>query len=384
MKKPDKIRGDEDNDLLGLERILQIEDAAVGPYLSLLVDSGDGASYVLDNYVDLPLDPHVRDTIQAKIDARDKGASEPAFGVSPILGTVVFKADARRVVPISGNEHPDIWVNSTIMDVYQQLFSIVPHNVEHNLHHHPDYTSLELYSAWQIGELQNKAIEIAGRENLRHIMSTCYLSTMLINLYNDHWFCLVFYPHLKVIHCINTLDTSAGMVKMLLRLLHVYLWAHAVIDPDFYFNYPSEWSFFIIRKDRIPSQRGNGTECGPMSLRCIEYLIAGKPLTFTLDTMRDYRYKILVAIKLGTIPWLTTPGEAVNAVETATAICREYVHPDNRALRGSRGVPVVEKTEEEKRLRKEARETRKKLKQLFDEGKVDLTQVWEDVLYDLT
>jgi hypothetical protein len=46
-------------------------------------------------------------------------------------------------------------------------------------------------------------------------------------------------------------------------------------------------------------------------------------------------------------------------------------------------VPVVE-TEEEKRLRKEARETRKKLKRLFDEGEVDLTQVWEDVVYDLT
>lgn len=184
------------------------------------------------------------------------------------------------------------------MDVYQQLLSSAPHAREHNLHHHPDYISLELYSAWQIGELHNKAIEIAGRDNLLHIMSSCYLRTMLINLYNDHWFWLVFYPHLKVIHCINTLDTSAGMVKMLLRLLHVYLWAHDVIDPDFDVNHPSEWSFFIIREDRIPSQRGNGTECGPMSLRCLDFLIAGQPLTFTLDTMRDYRFKILVAIKL--------------------------------------------------------------------------------------
>lgn len=100
IKKPDKkdhkIRKDEDNDLLGPERILHIKDAAVGPYLSLLVDGGDGASYVLENYVDLPLDPGVRDMIQTKIDARNRGASEPAFGVSPILGTVVTKADARR------------------------------------------------------------------------------------------------------------------------------------------------------------------------------------------------------------------------------------------------------------------------------------------------
>lgn len=95
-------------------------------------------------------------------------------------------------MPVSGDEHPDIWVNSTIMDVYQQLLSSAPHAREHNLHHHPDYISLELYSAWQIGELHNKAIEIAGRDNLLHIMSTCYLSTMLINLYNDHWFWLVF------------------------------------------------------------------------------------------------------------------------------------------------------------------------------------------------
>ena len=41
-----------------------------------------------------------------------------------------------------------------------------------------------------------------------------------------------------------------------------------------------------------------------MTLRSLEYLIAGQPLTFFTmeDTMREYRYKILVAFKLGTIP----------------------------------------------------------------------------------
>ena len=376
------IAQDRDNELLGQERIHVIEDVGVGTYRSLLVgEDVDGATYVLPSYVDVPLDPRVRVAIQAKIDQRDRGTNEPAFGVSPFLGTVVSKAEARRVVPCSGDIHPDSWVSSTVMDVYQQLLSNVPHARVSNIHHHPDYISVELYSALQIGELHNKAIEIAGRDALLHVMSTCYLSTMLINLYNDHWFLLVFNLHLKSIHCINTLDTSAGMVKMLLRLLHVYLWAHDVMDADFHFN-PSEWSFCVIREDRIPSQRGNGTECGPMSLRCLEYLVAGQPLTFTLDTMWDYRFKILVAIRLREIPWLTRPGVAMDAVETVRAI-NEYVPRVDQARRGGGRVGVVE-TEEEKRLRTEAKETRKKLKQLLDKGEVDLTQVWENVVYDFT
>lgn len=349
-----------------------------GPYTSLLVDNAEGASYVLRAYVDFPLDQRVRDEIQAKVDSRDRGANEPPFAVSPFGGTIVRKSDARVVVPYSGCEHPDYWFNSTVMDFYQQLLSDVPHTRECNLHLHPDHISVELYSAWQIGELHNKAMEIANRPNLLHIMSTCYLSIMLINLYSDHWYTLVFYPHLKVVHCLNWLDTSEGTQRMLLRLIHVYLWAHDVIDPNFDFT-PSQWSFFVIREDRIPSQRGNGTECGPMTLRSLEYLIAGQPLTFSMDTMLDYRYKILVAFVLGTIPWLTAPGVAMDAVQTARAI-REYAPTVNQALLGE-GVAAVGETEEEKLARREAKKARQDLKNTFQKGQVDLAHFWDDIVY---
>ena len=45
---------------------------------------------------------------------------------------------------------------------------------------------------------------------------------------------------------------------MLLRLIHVYLWAHDIVDPYFDFT-QIEWSFSVIRADRIPDQRGNAT-----------------------------------------------------------------------------------------------------------------------------
>ena len=90
-------------------------------------------------------------------------------------------------------------------------------------------------------------------------MSTKRMTIMLVNLYSDHWYVLVIYPYLKRIDCLNWFSTSAATVKLLSRLLHVYLWAHDFWDDNFSFV-ASEWVFCVIREGRVPSRSAERQE----------------------------------------------------------------------------------------------------------------------------
>ena len=82
----------------------------------------------------------------------------------------------------------------------------------------------------------------------------------------------------------------------------MYLAAHALVDENFTFV-GSDWKSCIINRNKIAKQT-NGYDCGPLSLCCLDYLVAGQSFTFSEKMMVDYRYKILLALKLQYIPWM--------------------------------------------------------------------------------
>jgi hypothetical protein len=59
----------------------------------------------------------------------------------------------------------------------------------------------------------------------------------------------------------------------------------------------------VISAAHRPNQL-DGYNCGAITVRAIEYLIAGVPMTFKQDTMEKYRFKILLALKIGAFHWL--------------------------------------------------------------------------------
>ena len=154
--------------------------------------------------------------------------------------------------------------------------------------------------------LMENAILRAKETMHRRVMSTAKISLMLVNLYSDHWYWLVIYPGPKRIDCLNWLPTSSNTIKVLCRLMHVYLFAHSTEDTGFEFN-ASEWSFCVVSRRRCPQQL-NGYDCGAFACRAAERLVAGQLLDFTQETMLDFRYKHLLSLKMQDNRHLSHPG----------------------------------------------------------------------------
>jgi hypothetical protein len=89
--------------------------------------------------------------------------------------------------------------------------------------------------------------------------------------------------------------------------------------------------------------------------------------------MVDYRYKILIALRLRKMPWLETPRIAMNDRETSNAIMVRQVAPGRTEI-GSIA------NQERVRIREEAREVRKQLGDLFNsvnqQDGIDLEKDW--------
>ena len=173
-----------------------------------------------------------------------------------------------------------------------------------------------------------------------------------VNLHSDHWYLLIIYPALKRIDCLNWFETHPATVKLICRLMHVYLWAHTYLDNNFFFT-ANEWKFCVVRRGRVPTQL-NGFDCGPISIRVIEYLIAGVPLTFTQETMGRYRFKILFALRLQTFPWLVSPAQPLTIPESITKL-NVHVQTTN----------AEEEDDFTRTLREEARAARLALTEIF-------------------
>ena len=131
------------------------------------------------------------------------------------------------------------------------------------------------------------------------------------------------------------------------------LWAHDFWADNFSFV-ASEWVFCVIREGRVPSQL-NGRDCGPFSIRAIEYLIAGVPLSFTQDTMDRYRFKILLALRLQSFPWLVSPLQQLDEANVLQRLRSAVAAPDRTAA------ARVEEDPELVVRRDEAREARRQL-----------------------
>jgi len=91
--------------------------------------------------------------------------------------------------------------------------------------------------------------------------------------------------------------------------------------------------------------------------------------------MVDYRYKILIALRLRKMPWLETPRIAMNDFETSNAIGVRQVAPARRAEMGS-----IANQERVRLIREEAREVRQQLGDLFNsddqQDVIDLENEW--------
>ena len=165
--------------------------------------------------------------------------------------------------------------------------------------------------------LWDVAYQLVGETMHQRAMSTARISLMLVNLYSDHWYLLVIYPELQQIHCLNWLPTSTNSIKLLCRLMHVYLFAHSAYDAAFEFA-AADWTFCVISPDRCPRQL-NGYDCGAFACRAAERIAAGQPLDFVQSTMADFRYKHLLALKtLDNNRLSCVPVDATNAINAIT------------------------------------------------------------------
>ena len=315
----DEFNYDRQQQQANQNKIQIVVDEDHGKYQSLLVTqqvvmdgAGNGGIYWTDGYEDTVLDDQILRQIQNMVDKR--GEQNPfAYCDSGLLIRLI---DARLVVP-SVHVYSSRWLNDNIMYGYMQLFRKAPqsgHNFS-KIHYHNEFTSVNLYKAnlRGIASLREEAMRTATQTQNYKVMSTRLISFMVVNLYSDHWYLLVIYIRLKRIHCLNWFGTSDGNRNMLCRLLHVYLTMHHVVDSDFAFD-PREWTFCVIDRNRVPAQ-DDGFNCGVITLLCMEYLIAGRALTFGQPQIDHFRFKILVALKLNSIPWLYTPRVALNTEE---------------------------------------------------------------------
>ena len=345
----------EDHQLHINDKIRVVEDDEASPfYRSRLVPGEvvDGPeNIVLQGYEDQYLSETVEQAIRQALEKRCSPNSAFAWDQFEMIRM----SDAFRVVSGRHQLNPDLWFNDNIMSGCLNLFATVPQTTTSGIHFHDTFTSVNLYIAGRSGtqSLRDKALAIAVQTRNFRVMSTKRMSIMLVNLYSDHWYVLVIYTYLKRIDCLNWFSTSAATVKLLSRLLHVYLWAHDFFDNNFSFV-ASEWVFCVIREGRVPSQL-NGRDCGPFSIRAIEYLIVGVPLSFTQATMDRYRFKILLALRLQNFPWLVSPQQPLVEADVLQRLSSVVAAPDRTAA------ARVEQDPELVVLRNEAREARRLL-----------------------
>lgn len=298
-------------------RINIVRDTDSGVYMSLIHGTANN-TLSLEGYSDPPLSATVVSAIQTLIDM----AVDPQLTFAqPSRVAIVTYEDARRVIPMSSGPQ-DLWINSFDVEAYLHYLRHMQHTIDSNIHIHPSYTCFHLYHyGWRSRKLAEQAFQLASQQNQLNIMTTRFMSIIVVNLYNDHWYILIIYPAFKRIDILNWLPTSSATVRMLSRLMHAYLRAHDMIDPDFTFT-PEEWSICVISINRVPRQL-NGYDCGAFTLRAIEYLVAGHALTFTQSTMRDFRSKIVLVFRLKDIPWIRDPTALLDDAAIITSISSE-------------------------------------------------------------
>jgi hypothetical protein len=287
-------------------KIQIMEDTGDGIYISRLVFNNElnvvNDGFVLDGYVDQALPPSVENRLQEIINQKRR---RDAFAYTVDTGIIIDMQYARAVIPQQNQPEGSLWLSDEVMNSYIQLLMKVPHTQDSNIHFHTEWTSVTLYNAFMLGneEFIQEAIRVAQYSTNRNMMTSFYLSVMVVNLHSDHWYILLIYPQMKQIDCINSLATSQRSVNMLCHLLHGYFYAHTFSDSEFRWI-PAEWKFCVIQPQRVPQQE-NGYDCGVFALRCLEYIVAGQELAYHQNTIRSYRFKILYALRLQEIPWLS-------------------------------------------------------------------------------
>ena len=197
--------------------------------------------------------------------------------------TLLLLLDAQRVVCAEnqvGNTN-SLWLNDEIMSAHIDRLNQLAQTKASRIHIHNVFTVNSLYT-FRLGPewLRKVAIKLAFETRNWKAMSRFFISIIVVNLYNDHWYILAIYPQEKKIDCLNWFETCHSDVNLLCHLLHVYLWAHNFVDDSGTlppFN-SSEWTFHAINAARIPRQM-NGYDCGVFSLQCLDYLIAGHSMT---------------------------------------------------------------------------------------------------------
>jgi hypothetical protein len=348
--------------------------------VSLLAELGD--KYKLAGFRDITCDNSITQYIQRLI---NNGGNDDIFCVS-VGGIEITNQDAQRVVSRNNSAAPpDIWLNDNNVQCYIGIQQTLPFTIASAFHLHPVHTSFFLFNAWRMGELEMEACRVASQTKQKNIMTTMNLSCMVINLYNTHWFTAVIYPKMKRIDLINSMATSEGTRNVLCRLFHVYLWAHSTIDLEFgaKFNI-SEWSICAIRTNRTPQQL-NGNDCGAYTLKAIDYLIAGKPLSWSQNSMKVFRTQILVALRLRVILSLSNPGQ--DLVLSAIQPRLEYIERELQQLQQGEQQNENKDNEEDNVKMVEdflqierKRELQKKM--LKDEGFCELDKEISEVVYN--
>jgi len=231
-----------------------------------------------------------------------------------VAGVPLTLKDARTIVRANGVTDPwyndlAIWGFLLLLRGFERRKSLASNGAYRPIHFHHEYTMVSLYLSYRAGTLMESARARALEATHRKAMSLSDVSLMIVNLYSDHWYWLVIYPREHAIHCLNWLPTSENSIKLLCRLVHVYLLAQAACDDDFQFR-ADEWSFRVIDPSRCP-QQDNGNDCGAFACRAAERIVAGAPLNFAQATMPNFRYKQLLALKLCCNHRLDKPGEAL-------------------------------------------------------------------------
>jgi hypothetical protein len=358
-----------DNTLNTVPKIQISPDTGDGIYISRLVFNNErnevNEGFVLDGYVDEALPQSVQTRLQ---DIINQKRGHEAFAYTVDTAVNINMRYARAVIAEQHQPERSLWLSDEVMNSYIQLLMKVPHTQASNIHFHSQWTSVLLYRAFLLGneELLEAARRVAQFSTNRYMMTNSFLSVMVVNLYSDHWYILLIYPQMKKIDCINSLATSQRSVNMLCHLLHGYFYAHTFSDSEFVWV-PAEWKFCVIKPQRVPQQE-NGYDCGVFALRCLEYIVAGQQLAYHQNTIRSYRFKILYALRLQKIPWLSDHRNPLTEREMLNKL-RE----NNPSTYGETIVLSPTQNDEHREAtkhQKEARSTRKKLTGKIRDGNV--------------
>jgi len=289
---------------------------------------------IVEGYVYKPLPVSVKEAIKKSLEPRrnDDGCTYAKFKRHD-----VSKMDARLVMNSTGT--CTSWLNDKNMSIGMALleeFERQRHPHAEKIHVHTvDHLPWLFHSSRQsMHQFQREVQRVVMFDHNKNVMSTRQLSMMVINLTNTHWFVLLLYPSLKKIDIINSMNTEVSYVKLIIRLIHIYLQGHAAVDQNFIFN-ASEWTVCVIRSDRVPQQT-NGYDCGVFTLICMEYIMAGRQLDFQERNMQDFRFKLLVSARCKSIPWLDHPGDDLAEADILAKIREHVTNLNGVAMIGSR------------------------------------------------